>query len=104
MFLYMTLLSFLLSGCYSNISLSDAEEIALQTAIDEGYSNPTLFSEVETIEKYHYSKKENKDVKVWEVNIVTDERPREIGLPADLIYYVNVKNGEVVHKISGLGY
>lgn len=91
-------------GCSSSISSNEAEELAIQTALDEGYSSPKLYLENnnKTQEKYHYSKNDEKDVKVWEVSLVTDERPREVGVPADLIYYINIKNGEIVHEISGV--
>lgn len=102
--LSMFVLSVILVGCSNSINSNEAEEIAIQTAIDEGYTNPKLFLEYDnkTKEKYHYSKNEDKDIKVWEVSLVTDERPRETGMLADLIYYVNIKNGEIIDKISGV--
>ena len=98
------LLSVILAGCSNSITSKKAEEIAIQTAIDEGYSNPELFLEYDnkTQERYHYSKNDDKDIKVWEVSLITAERPREIGMQADLIYYINIGNGEVVDKISGI--
>ena len=104
MLLSMFILSVILVGCSNSINSTEAEEIAIQTAIDEGYTNPKLFLEYDnkTKEKYHYSKNEDKDIKVWEVSLVADERPRENGMQADLIYYVNMKNGEIVDKISGV--
>jgi hypothetical protein len=97
------LLSIILVGCSNSITSNEAEEIAIQTAIDEGYSTPKLYLEYDnkTKERYHYSKNVEKDIKVWEVSLVTDERPREMGAP-DLIYYINIKNGEIVDKISGV--
>lgn len=78
--------------------------LTIQTAKYEAYSNPKLFIEYnkQTIEKYHYSKIEEKDIKVWEVHLVTDDRSREDGMLADLIYYINTKNGDIVDKISGV--
>lgn len=97
-------LGLFLGGCSNKITSTEAEDIAIQTALDEGYSNPQLYVDFDTktIEKFHYSKHENKDVKVWEVNLVTDERLQEMGTPPDLIYYINIEKGEVVHKISGI--
>ena len=102
--LHMFVLSVILVGCTNSINSNEAEEIAIQTAIDEGYTNPKLFLEYKnkTKEKYHYSRNEDHDIKVWEVSLVTDERQREIGRPADLIYYVNIENGEIIDKISGV--
>ena len=97
-------LSVILVGCSTSFNSDEAEEIAIQTAKDEGYANPKLFLEYNhtTKEKYHYSKNEGKDIKVWEVSLVTDERSRVNGMQADLIYYVNIKNGEIIDKISGV--
>lgn len=98
------ILSLILVGCSSTITANEAEQLAIQTALDEGYSNPNLYEEygTKTKTKYHYSKSDEKDIKVWEVSLVTDERPREIGLPADLIYYINIKDGKIIDKISGV--
>lgn len=103
-FLSIILLNVILIGCSNSIDSNKAEEIAIQTAIEEGYSNPKLFTEYDnkTKEKYHYSKNNDKDIKVWEVSLITDERPREEGLQADLIYYIDIENGEIVDKISGV--
>lgn len=104
MLLSMFILSVILVGCSDSIDSNAAEEIAIQTAKDEGYSNPKLFLEYnhKTQEKYHYSNIKEKDIKVWEVSLITDERSRENGMPADLIYYVHIKNGEIIDKISGV--
>ncbi|AWE07179.1 hypothetical protein DCE79_07195 [Lysinibacillus sp. 2017] len=76
----------------SIITSKEAEEIAIQTAIDEGYANPKLYTEydTETLQLYHYSKDAEKGIKVWRVDLVMDERPREIGLLEDFIYYINI--------------
>ena len=61
------LLSIILVGCSNSITSSEAEEIAIQTALDEGYANPKLYIEYDnkTKETYHYSKNDDKDIKVW---------------------------------------
>lgn len=102
--LFALLISTVLGACSNSITAKEAEEIAIQTAINEGYVNPQLFTEYDTVtkEKYHYSPKKDKDIKVWRVSLVTDERPREVGLFEDLIYLIDVENGEIVDKISGV--
>lgn len=94
----------LLVGCSNKISSKEAEDIAINQAIEEGYSNPRLFTDygTTTSEGYIYSKKHQKDVRAWEVVLVTDERPREEGMLGDLIYYVHIETGEIVHKVSGV--
>lgn len=93
-----------LVGCSNTITSKEAEQIAIQAAIDEGYSNPKLFTEYDskTKERYHYSKNDDKDIEVWEVSLITDERSHENGGMPDLIYYIDSKNGEIINKISGV--
>lgn len=98
------LLFLILTGCTNHISAEEAEQIAIEQAISEGYRDPQLFKKYDkkTGETYHFSVKENKDVKTWEVTLFTSEREQVEGLLGDLIYYVNLQNGEIVHKISGI--
>ena len=92
----------LLVGCSSNISSKEAEDIAIKQAIEEGYSNPRLFTDfgTTTSERYIYSKKHQKDVLVWEVVLITDERPHVEVMLQDLVYFIHIETGEIVHKIS----
>lgn len=93
-----------LSGCSNKIDEKEAEDIAIQTAITEGYSNPRLFTKynTETVEVYRFSTKENKDVKTWEVTLITDEREQVEGMFGDIVYYIDIRNGDIVDKISGV--
>jgi len=99
----------LLLGCSNTISSKEisskeAEDIAIKQAIEEGYSNPRLFTDygTTTSERIIYSIKHQKDVRVWEVVLVTDERPREEAMLGDLYYFVHIETGEIVHKVSGV--
>ena len=95
---------FLLFGCSSTITSAEAEQIALYTATEEGYKNPRLFTEfqTETNSGYQYSMKAEKDLKVWIVTLLTDDRIYQDGHLGDVIYYIDQKNGEIVHKVSGV--
>jgi outer membrane biogenesis lipoprotein LolB len=102
--IFIVLAALLLAACSNKISSKEAEDIAINQAVEEGYSNPRLFTDYSTTtsESYIYSKKHQKDVLVWEVVLVTDERPREEGMLGDLYYYVHIETGEIVHKVSGV--
>ena len=54
----------ILAGCSRSITSNEAEELAIQMALDEGYSNPKLYLENDnkTKERYHYSKTDEKEV------------------------------------------
>ena len=54
-----------LLGCSSTISSKEAEDIAIKQAIEDGYSNPRLFTDygTTTSERIIYSKKHQKDVR-----------------------------------------
>ena len=58
-----------LLGCSSTISSKEAENIAIKQAIEEGYSNPRLFTYygTTTSERIIYSIKHKKDVRAWQV-------------------------------------
>ena len=99
----------LLLGCSSKItskeiSPKEAEEIVIKQAIEEGYSNPRLFTDygTTTSERSIYSIKHQKDVRAWQVALITDERPREEALLGDLYYFVHIETGEIVHKVSSV--
>ena len=94
----------LLAGCSMTIDAKEAEEIAIQSAKAEGYSNPRLFTDFnrETIQKYQYSVKKNKDLKTWQVRLITDEREYPENISGDLVYYIDIENGDIVDKISGV--
>ncbi|MFC4411617.1 hypothetical protein ACFOZY_14410 [Chungangia koreensis] len=94
----------LLSGCSKGIDAKEAEDIAIQTAIAEGYANPRLFTKynVETDQVYQFSIKENKDLKTWKVTLITDEREYVEGMLGDIVYFIDIQNGEIVDKISGV--
>ena len=102
--LLLLLTVFLLAGCSKELDAKEAEDIAIQKAITEVYSNPRLFTKynTKTEQVYQFSIKENKDVKTWQVTLITDEREYEEGMLWDLIYYIDIKSGEVVDKISGV--
>ena len=102
--IFTVLAALLLAACSNKISSKEAEDIAINQAVEEGYSNPRLFTDYgsTTSERYIYSKKHQKDVLVWEVVLVTDERPREEGMLGDLYYYVHIETGEIVHKVVGV--
>ena len=94
----------LITGCSKKIDAKEANTIAIQTAIKEGYDNPQLFTDynMETKQVYKSSTKENKDLKTWEVVLFTDEREQVEGLLGDIIYYIDIKNGDIIEKISGV--
>ena len=102
--IFIVLAALLLAACSNKISSKEAEDIAISQAVEEGYSNPRLFTDygTTTSEGYIYSIKHQKDVRAWKVVLVTDERPREEGMLGDLYYYVHIETGEIVHKISGV--
>ncbi|WP_153723382.1 hypothetical protein [Sporosarcina cascadiensis] len=106
------LCSLILFGCSpilmkenaNEISKKQAEKIAIDTATAEGYSNPRLFTlyDTKTVKAFHYSKKLDQDVEVWAVRLLTDDREYMEGMLGDLEYYIDISNGEVVDKISGV--
>ena len=102
--IFTILAAILLVGCSNKISSKEAEDIAIKQAIEEGYSNPRLFTDygTTTSERIIYSIKHQKDVRAWEVVLVTDERPREEAMLGDLYYFVHIETGEIVHKVSGV--
>ena len=102
--LLLLLIIYLLTGCSKELDAKEAEYIAIQTAITEGYTNPRLFTKynTNTEQVYQFSKKENKDLRTWEVTLITDEREYVEGMLGDIIYYVDIKSGEIVDKISGV--
>lgn len=95
----------LLAGCSRSIDAKQAEEIAIQTAIEEGYTNPRLYTEfnIKTKQTYHFSVEKNKDIRTWRVTLITDEREyQEYMGVGDLIYFIDIENGDIVEKISGI--
>lgn len=99
----------LLLGCSNTISSKEisskeAEDIAIKQAIEEGYSNPRLFTDygTTTSERIIYSIKHQKDVRAWQVVLITDERPHVKVMLEDLVYFVHIETGEIVHKVSGV--
>ena len=98
------LIAYLLAGCSKEIDVKEAEDIAIHTAITEGYSNPRLFTKynMKTAQVYQFSIKDNKDVKTWQVTLITDDRDYVEGMLGDIIYYIDINSGEVVDKISGV--
>ncbi|WP_100333976.1 hypothetical protein [Bacillus alkalisoli] len=102
--LLLLLIVYLLAGCSKEIDAKEAEDIAIQTATTEGYNNPRLFTKynTKTEQVYQFSKKENKDVKTWQVTLITDEREYVEGMLGDIIYYIDIRSGDIVSKISGV--
>ena len=94
----------LLLGCSSTISSKEAEDIAINEAIEDGYSNPRLFTDygITTKERIIYSIKLQKDVRAWQVVLITDERHHVEVRLEDLVYFVHLETGENVHKVSGV--
>lgn len=97
-------LSIIIVGCSQELSKDDAEKIAIDTAIAEGYSNPEIFTKYDkkTSKVYHFSVQDNKDVEVWEVTLQTSDREDEEGMLGDIVYYIDTKDGDIVDKISGI--
>lgn len=94
----------LIAGCSNEIDAAEAENIAIQTAITEGYTNPRLFTKYDTKTErvYRFSIKENKDVRTWRVTLITDEREYVEGMLGDIFYFIDIKSGDIVDKISGV--
>jgi hypothetical protein len=102
--LLILLVCIILVGCSKGISKEDAEKIAIDNAIAEGYSNPEILTKYEkkTSKVFHFSVKDNKDVEVWEVTLQTSDREHEKGMLGDIIYYIDIKDGDIVDKISAI--
>lgn len=102
--LLLILIVYLLAGCSNEIDAKEAEDIAIQSAITEDYTNPRLFTKynTKTEQVYQFSIKENQDVKTWRVTLITDEREYVEGMLGDIFYFIDIKNGDIVNKISGV--
>lgn len=100
----LVLFSIFLIGCSLEITKEDAEKIAIDTAISEGYGNPELFTEYdsESTKVHHYSVKDQKDIPVWRVTLITSEREQVVGLMGDLVYFIDVRNGNIIEKGSAV--
>ncbi|GEN85157.1 hypothetical protein SLU01_34690 [Sporosarcina luteola] len=104
------LFSLLLYGCYDsnatppvesveiinpwndpvNITIEEANNIALRRAESEGYKSPALWKENSTKITAVYSVKYDRDVKVYEVNMSTEEN--HFGV----FYWVSTDTGEII--------
>src|SRR4051812_39812803 len=61
----------------TSISLEKAENIALAQAEIDGYKKASIWTRFnsKTKKRYAFSTKENRDIKVWQVNIDADHNP-----------------------------
>ncbi|WP_054024950.1 hypothetical protein [Bacillus sp. FJAT-28004] len=85
------------------ISLEIAEKIALLQAKKDGYINAEIWNRfnTKTSERYFFSSKENKDIKVWQVDIDAIYNPLIKNAPA-AAYFISKKDGSIVSVIKGL--
>ncbi|MBM7607272.1 hypothetical protein JOD29_000509 [Lysinibacillus composti] len=84
---------------FKNLTVEEAEQIALKDAIANGYDTATLWKEfnTQTTKRYIYSEKYEKDVKIWQVNLDTTDHPDNI--PA-FVYYIKEDTGEIIGFIN----
>ena len=75
-----------------NISEQEANDIALQKAIVDGYESPALWEEGSTKISSVYSVKYDRGVKVYEVKMST------LGDLYGVFIYVSTENGEIIES------
>jgi hypothetical protein len=85
------------------ISLEKAEKIALSQAEKDGYRNADIWTRFnsKTHERYIFSLKENRDIKVWQVDIDAALNPTIKNTPA-ASYFISKKDGSIDSVIKGL--
>jgi hypothetical protein len=77
-----------------NITIEEANKIALSQAELDGLDSPALWSERETEIGFGYSVKYDRDMKVYIVHIKTAARPNDIMF--DAFYFVSTESGEII--------
>jgi hypothetical protein len=87
----------------TTISLKKAEQIALSKAGKDGYRDAKVWTRYnsKTMMRYIFSSEENRDIKVWQVNIDAAHNPPIKNAPA-ASYYISKKDGSIVSVIRGL--
>lgn len=78
---------------------SKAEQIAIDIAIEEGYQFPEFCNG--TTKHYEYSKLDNKDLEIWDVQLITSNHLKKLNTP-ELIYYGRMDDGKLIDKVSGV--
>ncbi len=79
-----------------NITVEEANQIALAQAKLDGLNSPVVWKGDQTEIHYKYSVKYEKDMKVYVVYIKTADRPDDYMYNA--FYYVNPSNGEIIES------
>ncbi|TCZ75818.1 hypothetical protein E0485_15700 [Paenibacillus albiflavus] len=89
----------------SNIMIpkEEAESIAMEQALNEGYKEVRLWTRfnAETTSMYAYSEEEKTDIKVWKVRIEAKDNPPIANNPA-VLYYIKAKDGSVLAAFRSL--
>ncbi|OEH92070.1 hypothetical protein [Bacillus solimangrovi] len=86
-----------------SITAEQAEQIAINQAIDEGYEDVTLSDEYsrDMYDSRVFSEQEEKDVQTWEIRLNAKQMNPEYNTPA-VIYYIHQETGDIIRTIYGI--